>query len=112
MNKLLIILFPLFLSPCNETPFQPPQIAGRIVAYVHWGDQPIEGKKIELVQTGETKLTDSNGVAEFTELPGKYIVRAYDINRGGPSYLYVDFPVEVGPGQKVKVDIVDCLPCV
>ena len=111
MKYVWMILFVLLLSSCTGPPTEPVPFAGHITAYVHWGDQPLSGKQIELVQTGETKLTDTNGKAEFTVSAGKFVIRAFDINRGGPAYRTIDFDVEVGFGQKVMVDIVDCLPC-
>jgi hypothetical protein len=82
-----------------------------ITVYVHWGDTPIAQKKVELLQTGEVKFTNENGLAEFEVKPGSYTVRAYDINRGGPCCAYVDFSVTVNVSDTKSVDVVDCLPC-
>jgi hypothetical protein len=112
MKKIFTLLLLSLLSACKDTPSQPPQFRSRIVAYVHWGDQPLAGKQIKLLQTGETKLTDSNGLLEFSVPGGKYILRAFDINRGGPSLRSVDFNADVQLGQTVKIDIPDCLDCV
>jgi hypothetical protein len=100
MKKILIILFAFFLPSCKDTPTQQQQPMGQVVAYVHWENQPLAGKQVELVQTGETKLTDSAGLAKFSLTAGKYVVRAFDINRGGPSPRYIDFDVEVHPRGK------------
>lgn len=115
MKKIWTLLFILFLPACKETPSQPAPTAqplSQVVAYVHWNSQPLAGRQIELLQTGETKLTDSTGVAAFSLSPGKYTIRAIGINRGGPAPRNVDFNVEVLSGQKATVDIIDCLPCV
>jgi hypothetical protein len=64
-----------------------------------------------LVQTRDSVLTGTNGVALFSVPAGRYIVRAYGINRGGPVLLSTDFDVEAKPGEPAIVDIVDCLPC-
>ena len=112
MKKILVLLVPLLLLSCNETPPQPPQPNSQIVAYVHWDNEALAGKKIELVQSGETKLTDSTGQAVFSVSAGKYTIRAYNINHGGPSVGSIDFDVEVSAAGTSKIDIVDCLPCV
>lgn len=99
MKTIWLLLFTLLLPACKETPSQPQQPKSHIAAYVHWDNQALAGKKIELVQTGETKLTDSTGLAEFSVPAGKYIIRAYDINRGGPGLRRIDFDVEVHSGE-------------
>jgi hypothetical protein len=83
-----------------------------ISVFVHWGEAPIPGKKVELVQTGESKLTDDRGLAVFIVQPGSYVIRVYGINRGGPVFLHVDFSVEVKAAEFRSVDVVDCIPCV
>ena len=112
MKKSWILFAALLLPACKNTPSQPLPPDSHIVAYVHWANQPLAGKKVELVETGDTKLTDSHGQASFSVPPGKYILRAFDINRGGPAYLIVDFTVDAASGDTTKVDIFDCLPCV
>lgn len=87
---------------------QPP---GRIRAYVHWQDEGLPNMKIVLVETNDTLYTDRDGMVEFTVPAGKYVVRAFNINRGGPSLLSIDFDVVAYPGRTTEVDIVDCLPC-
>jgi hypothetical protein len=82
-----------------------------ISVFIHWGDAPIPGKKVELLQTGESKLTDTGGMAVFVVQPGSYVIRVYGINRGGPVFPYVDFNVEVKAGESQSVDVVDCIPC-
>ena len=110
MKYIWIFLLTFAALSCSP-PTEPVPFISHITAYVHWEDQPLEGKKIELVQSGETKTTASDGKVEFTVIAGKYIIRAYDINRGGPSYRILDFEVEVKVGETATVDIVDCLPC-
>ena len=109
--KYVWIFASVFLVLSCSPPSEPQPFFSHITAYVHWGDQPLEGKKIELVQSGETKTTASDGKVEFTVIAGKYIIRAYDINRGGPVYQSIDFDVVVKIGETATVDIVDCLPC-
>ena len=84
----------------------------RITVFVHWGETPIPEKKVELMQTGESKLTDGSGLAVFIVQPGSYVIRVYGINRGGPVSLFVEFNVEVNAAESRSVDVVDCIPCV
>lgn len=111
MQKIWILLAALALPSCKETPSQPPPPMNRILSYVHWQNERIAGKQIQLVEKGETKLTDSKGMAEFSVAAGHYVIRAFGINRGGP-VRSVDFSVDARAGETVVVDIVDCLPCV
>jgi hypothetical protein len=83
-----------------------------ITVFVHWGETPIPGKKVELMQTGESKLTDVRGLAVFVVQPGSYVIRVYGINRGGPVSLFVEFNVEIKAAESRSVDVVDCIPCV
>jgi len=111
MNKILVLFFILLFPSCKETPTQPQQPLSLIVAYVHWENQGLAGKQIVLVQKGDTLRTDSNGLANFSVPAGHYIVRAFHIQRGGPSPRFIDFDVYTHPGEIARVDIIDCLPC-
>ena len=111
MKNISVLLFALLLPSCKESPSQPRQSLSHITAYVHWQDQALQGKQIVLVQTGETLRTDSKGLAVFAVPAGHYVVRAYDINRGGPSLRAIDINVDTSPGETTSVDIIDCLPC-
>lgn len=84
----------------------------QIVVFVHWEDSPIQGKKVELLDSGEVKYTDKNGRVELTVQPGTHTVRVYDINRGGPCCGYIDLNVTVSGNESKVLDVVDCLPCV
>lgn len=115
MGKLFLIesmIVALLLISCNENPFPPKQSLSQIVAYVHWQDQGLAGKKIVLLGTTDTTYTDTNGYAKFLVPAGRYTLRAFYINRGGPCCGSIDFNVAIVPGEVKKVDIVDCLPCV
>jgi hypothetical protein len=85
---------------------------GIIAVHVHWQEQGEAGKRVEVLETGQVKMTDRNGNAFFRVPAGTYTVRVYEINRGGPAFPYVDTKVTVSAYQRVTVDIVDCLPCV
>lgn len=84
---------------------------GTIIVYVHWEEQGIPGKTVEILETDRSKLTDENGIAKFRVAAGAYTIRVHDINRGGPSLRDLDFKVSVDPYQQVTVDVIDCLPC-
>jgi len=89
-------------------PSTPP---GKIRAFVHWQGTGIAGIQVALLETKDTLLTDSTGHAEFSVPSGRYTLRAFGINRGGPLSLFLDFDIVVFPGETTDVDIVDCLPC-
>ncbi len=115
MRKLLLIglmIIVLLSISCNENPFPPKQPMSQIVAYVHWQDQGLAGKKIVLLGTTDTGYTDTNGYAKFLVPAGRYTLRAFYINRGGPCCGSIDFDVDIVPGEVKQIDIVDCLPCV
>jgi hypothetical protein len=82
-----------------------------IVSYVFWDGKGVAGKKIELVPTGLSKITDSNGIAGFTVPAGRYTVRAYEIGTPGPGRPFVDFNVESFSGLTTTVNIFDCQAC-
>jgi hypothetical protein len=113
-RQLTIYLFALTLLGCSDKGTETPPLIypTQIVARVHWGDQGIPNIPLVLVQTGDTVRTDSIGLSIFSVSPGKYVVRAFGINRGGPIRLSIDFDVEAKQGEIALVDIIDCLPCV
>ncbi len=114
IRRLTIFLLALTVVGCNdkgEEPTTPIQLPTLIIAKVHWGEEGVPNIPVVLVETGDTVRTDSSGLAIFSVSPGKYVVRAFGINRGGPILQHIDFDVEVGRGKTATVDIVDCLPC-
>jgi hypothetical protein len=108
---LTALLSALLVSSCLENPFAPVTKEGTIIAYIHWGAQPIAGKQVVLLPDGVSKFTDSTGRASFSARPGSSVIRAYGINRGGPVYISVDYNVYVRGGDTTVVDIIDCIPC-
>ena len=111
----------LLVTSCSKTgPVQPSESAsvpmtfesGRVVVYVHWDNQGVPDKSVELLGLHQVRKTNEAGLAEFVAPVGDYTLRAYDINRGGPSLWYVDSEITVKSGEEVRVEIVDCLPCV
>jgi hypothetical protein len=105
------LLAAILLVSCSRGPLRPATGPGEVIAHVHWGPQDLAGKRVLLMQTGDTLRTDSYGKARFVVPPGTYVLRAFEINRGGPGLPWVDFKVKVRSGEEKLVDIVDCLPC-
>ena len=115
--KYFVVLFSVALlvalSSCKTNPpSQPQQAPSNIVVNVNWQNQGVAGVKIVVVETAETLYTNSGGIAVFTVPVGHYTVRAFGINRGGPSLRSIDYNVEVLSGKTAMVDVLDCLPCV
>jgi len=104
------LLLAVVLYSCHD--FGPPDQQSLIVAHVHFGEQGVPDIKLVLVQFADTAFTNANGTVVFPVPPGKYTVRAFGINRGGPILLNgVDYSVTAPAGLAGFVDIVDCLPC-
>ncbi len=112
MKSPRLILFALLLSGCNDVPpSEPPDASSLILVNVHWQNQGVAGIPVVLVQTRDSVVTGTSGLAIFSAPPGHYIVRAYGINRGGPVFISTDYDAEAKGGEETIVDIVDCLPC-
>jgi hypothetical protein len=114
IRQLTILLFALTLLGCSDKGTETPPLIypTLIVAKVHWGNQGVPDISVVLVGTGDTVRTDSSGLAVFSVSPGKYVLRAFGINRGGPVLQHIDFDIEAKMGETSVVDIVDCLECV
>jgi hypothetical protein len=111
----------LLVTSCSKTgPVQPSETpsvpmmfeSGRVVVYVYWDKQGVPDKTVELVGLHQVRKTNEAGIAEFVAPVGTHIVRVYDINRGGPPLRFIDTEITVTPGQEVRVEVFDCLPCV
>ncbi len=112
VRQLFLLLLPLLFLRCSDMGEEPPPGASAlIVVKVHWGEEGIPGIPIVLLGRTETVSTDHSGLAEFSVSPGKYVVRAFAVNRGGPMTQYVDLDVDAAKGRTSLVDIVDCLAC-
>jgi hypothetical protein len=112
MKRGMLILSVILLFGCNDLgPTEPVTPNGLIAVSVHWGSQGIQGIPLVLMQTGDSVQTNLNGMAAFSVPGGKYVVRAYGINRGGPVWLVSDYTIEAKAGEVVVLDIVDCIPC-
>jgi hypothetical protein len=85
---------------------------GRIVVSVHWQEEGLSGKRVDILELDRTRYTRQDGTATFHVPTGTFTVRVYEINRGGPALPWVDTNVTVTAGEEALVDVVDCLPCV
>lgn len=110
MKTAFIILAGVLLTSCSETSTQPTAPTGNLVVYVYWDGAGLADRQLDIVETGETKYTDKDGLAVFTLKPGTYVLRAY-VNDGGPP-LYRDKQIEIAPGKETRVEVPDCLVCV
>lgn len=99
-------------SSCGPSTPQSPRPISRLVVFVQWDHAGIADRRIQIVETGQEQLTDDNGIAEFVALPGSYTVRAYGINGPGPPPQHVDSVITLVAGETLRLEIVDCLPCV
>ncbi len=115
------LLLAVLAIACDESsPFTPAEKAARprslesgtVLVYVHWQEQGLPDKRVELVELGIVLTTNGEGLAEFVVPIGDYTLRAYEINRGGPSLHYIDQKITVTSNEEIRVDVVDCLPCV
>ena len=86
--------------------------SGKLVVRVFWNDQGVPDKRVEVLELHLTGKTDEAGYATFDLPAGEYTLRAYDINRGGPSMLYIDTSVTITAGKEVRIEVLDCLDCV
>jgi len=117
-----LVLAAIMATSCQETgPVQssPPEsnrpatfVPGTLVVFVQWDGQGLPGKRVEVVELKRVLTTNKDGVATFVVPAGTFILRAYDINRGGPPLRYIDTDVFIISGEETRVEIVDCLPCV
>ena len=112
MKRASLILTAVLLTGCIDAfPPGPRDASSLIVVNIHWQDRGVAGIPVVLVQTRDSVVTGTNGLAIFSVPAGHYVVRAYGINRGGPVSISNDYDVEVKRGVTAIVDIVDCLPC-
>ena len=117
MKRLTILLAAcglLAATACDKdsTPTASNQTRAVLTVIVQFDGEGVSGKQIDVLNTGLSGTTDNSGQVRFTLPPGRYTVRAYGINQGGPVYHHVDQAVDVGAGQSNVVKIFDCLICV
>ena len=73
---------------------------------------PVAGIRVELVQTGESRLTDEAGRVVFALLPGRYDVRVYGLTGPGPAARVEGAHAAVRPGKSTLVQFFNCGICV
>ena len=113
MKCLTFCLMLIALVSCGDDTTRPrDREAGEVVVYIQWLGHGIPGKQVDIVETGDSKVTNEMGLAIFDLPVGPYTVRAYNINRGGPCCDHVDEKVAVLSDRTTHVEILDCLPCV
>jgi len=82
---------------------------GQLQVFVHWQDEPLADRQIEVVELGLVKRSDASGFVTFEVPPGTYTLRSY-VTSPGPA-AYVDAAVTVAAGETENVKVQDCLPC-
>ncbi len=116
MKKIALFatLLVTFAACANDSPPQPPAApvtrTGVLQVFVEFDGKGVPGVALEIVGTDQRKVSDENGMAEFTLPAGKYVLHA-DVNRPGPS-LGRDYDVTVRPNETTRLDAFDCLVCV
>ena len=108
-----VICAVLLTAACHDAtaPVAPVE-SGKLVVRVVWADQGVPDKHLEVLELQLMGTTDATGYAAFDLRPGAYTLRAYDINRGGPPMLHIDTKVTIMAGKEVRIEVLDCLPCV
>ncbi|HEX9157293.1 MAG TPA: hypothetical protein VF827_04690 [Syntrophales bacterium] len=104
-----IVLFLGSLS-CDRSPTASTGILDVRVTAI--GDGGVADKRVEVRGTSQTDWTDEHGRAQFVLPAGRYVVRVYEINQGGPGLPYVEETVDVGHGRTTSVEFIDCPECV
>jgi hypothetical protein len=113
MRGLLVLTLVLLIQvSCGASRTHVPETTGQLVVHVFWQEQGVSGVRVELLGTGKTLITDDGGNVRFDVAPGHYVVRAYDINQGGPCCGHVDLEATIQAGQILRLSVWDCLPCV
>src|SRR5579872_5044270 len=108
-----LVALPVMLS-CKQPVPSAPGATGVIevkVQLVGTPQQPDPGKRIAVLETRDTLVTDANGIVDFTVAPGKYTVRAFEIGTPGPGRPYIDSLVVVRLADTTRVTYVDCPAC-
>jgi len=85
-------------------------VGSRLEVFVHWGGQGVADRKLEIVELGLVRWTNGDGIARFSLPAGTYTLRAY-VNTGGLP-APTDLSVTMHPGERKRVQVGDCLPCV
>lgn len=111
-TALLASLACLILASCEDGLPPGPAPNGRLAVRVHWQEVGVPGRRLELPEIGATRITDRAGLAEFIVPAADYVLRAHEINIGGPPPPFLEYKATVRGGETTRIDVVDCLPCV
>lgn len=106
---LAALLFSSSLA-CHGTDVTAARRDSRLVVFVHWQNHGLPDRSLTIVELDMERTTNQDGLAEFRLPPGTYTLRAF-VNAGGPP-LYVDRTVTLEKGETLRVEVVDCVPCV
>ncbi len=112
MKLLSVLLIVMLMAACNQSTNEVKPLPSHITVYIYWNNQGLAGKQVAILQTADTLLTDSAGLATFTVPPGHYTIRAFNIDKPGTGLQYIDYEVDTHAGDTTKIDILDCLACV
>ena len=107
-----VICAVLLTASCQDATAPVRLESARLVVRVVWDGQGVPDKRVEVLELHLTGNTDETGYAKFDLRAGEYTLRTYDINRGGPAMLSIDTKVTVMAGTEVRIEVLDCLPCV
>ena len=86
-----------------------PAPTSRLDVLVSWDGQGLPDRLLEIVELGLSQRTDAAGMATFDLPAGSYTLRAH-VTVPGPGASR-DYPVTTRAAETVRVDVVDCLPC-
>jgi len=113
MRASVVFLLCLQLVSCMDSTLIQESGVGRIYVQVLEVGQntPEPGVAVRLLTTGEARETNSDGIVVYIVPAGHHTVRVYGLNHGGPSRLYEDTSVDVGPNERVVVTLYDCPVC-
>jgi hypothetical protein len=99
----------LTLLSCGGSPLAP---SGQLLVSVSEnGTLPAPGKRIEVIGTTLSEVTNANGQAAFVLRAGSYVVRAYALGTPGPGRPYVEQTVVVESAQLSQAQFNDCTMC-
>lgn len=111
IRNLTLCLLAIALASCGDDITKPPNGTGKVEVYVFWNEAGVPDKQIEIVETGDSGMTDWQGLILFDLPVGTYTVRAHGIGTPGPGRPYVDNAATVLRGETARVEVYDCQFC-
>ncbi len=104
----LLLLVAGSLSCSGRSPVAP-VATSRLEVYVSWDNQGLPDRRLEILELGLVRVTNSAGIAVFQLPPGSYTLRAF-VTVPGPSG-FRDVAVTTRSWETERVAVTDCLPC-